>query len=78
MTKINKANRSGSGLGAPRGDELLEINGAADYMAVSPRFVRSLVQERRIAFHKIGKFVRFRRGDLDAFIEAGRHEVWPR
>lgn len=45
---------------------------AAAYLGVSPRAVRRFVAEKRIRFYKVGKFVRFKDADLDAFIEAGR------
>ena len=52
----------------------LTLAQAAAYHNVSERFVRRLVAERRIAFHKVGHFLRFRVEDLDAFLEAGRVE----
>ena len=39
---------------------------------VGPRFVRRLVAERRIAFHKVGHYVRFDAVDVAAWIAAGR------
>jgi excisionase family DNA binding protein len=56
----------------------LTIADAAEYLGATPRFMRTLVQERRIAFHKVGKFVRFSPSDLDAFLVAGRVEPWGR
>ncbi len=55
-------------------DELMTVEEAAAYLRTEKRFVRRLVAERRIAFHKVGKFVRFRRSDVEAFVEAGRRE----
>jgi excisionase family DNA binding protein len=52
----------------------LSVQEAADYLSTSVRFVRRLVAERRVAFHKVGKFVRFAVCDLDAFVAAGRVE----
>lgn len=60
----------------PAGRPTLDVAAAALYLGVSPRFVRAAVQERRIAFHKIGRFVRFSQADLDAFVAAGRVEPW--
>ena len=56
------------------GSGLLAVVGAATYLGVTAAFVRRLVLERRVRYFKLGKFVRFRTVDLDAFIEAGRHE----
>ena len=43
-------------------------------MSVPERFVRRLVAERRVTFHKVGRYVCFRKRDLDAFIDEGRVE----
>jgi excisionase family DNA binding protein len=50
----------------------LTVQEAADYLNTSVRFVRRLIAERRIAFHKIGRHVRLAVADLDAFAAAGR------
>jgi excisionase family DNA binding protein len=52
----------------------LSVPEAALYLNTSVRFIRRLIAERRIAFHKIGAHVRFALTDLDAFIAAGRVE----
>jgi excisionase family DNA binding protein len=52
----------------------LSVPEAALYLNTSVRFVRRLIAERRIAFHKLGVHVRLAVVDLDAFIEAGRVE----
>lgn len=69
MSKINSA---------PPGGQLMSITEAAGYLGVKASFVRALVQERRIVSFRVGRLVRIRRGDLDAFLEAGRRDVWPR
>jgi len=52
----------------------LTVVEAAEHLNTSVRFVRRLVAERRIAFHKVGAHVRIALVDLDAFVEAGRVE----
>lgn len=47
---------------------------AADYLNVSERFVKRLVFEKRIPVHKLGRHVRIRQADLDAYLEANRVE----
>ena len=59
---------------SPRSHPPLTLPEAAAYLNVSERFMRRLVAERRIAFHKVGHFLRFRVADLDRFLEAGRVE----
>jgi excisionase family DNA binding protein len=51
---------------------LLTIEDAAAELGTPVRFVRQLIHERRIRFHKIGKYVRIARADLDAFIAAAQ------
>lgn len=46
----------------------LDIHAAAEYLGVRPRFVRRLVDERRIAFLKVGRFVRLDPDVLDQFL----------
>jgi excisionase family DNA binding protein len=53
---------------------LLGVEEAADRLGTSPRFIRRLIAERRIAFTKIGRHVRIDTDDIDAFIAAGRVE----
>ena len=43
---------------------------AAQFLGTSVRHIRRLVAERRLAHRKIGRYVRFDRRDLDAFITA--------
>jgi excisionase family DNA binding protein len=52
----------------------LKVPEAAEYLNTSVRFIRRLVAERRIAFHKVGAHVRFAVADLDAFLAANRVE----
>ncbi|MEV0678083.1 excisionase family DNA-binding protein [Actinosynnema sp. NPDC050436] len=57
--------------------EHFTVEEAADYMNTTVRFVRRLIAQRRIAFHHLGRHVRLKRVDVDAFIDAGRVEpVW--
>ncbi len=51
---------------------LLNIDGAADYLNVSPRFIRRLVAQRRITYLKIGKFIRFDQDELDEWAQQQR------
>ncbi len=54
--------------------QLLSLREAADRMAVSERFMRRLVAERRIRHFKVGHFLKFDAADIDAFIDAGRRD----
>ncbi len=57
-------------------NKMLTIEQAAECLGTSPRFVRRLISERRIAFNKIGRHVRLNATDIEAFIQAGRVEPW--
>lgn len=52
----------------------LDVKSAGQYLGLSERFVRRLVAERRIAYHKAGARVMFAREDLDAYMAASRIE----
>ena len=54
-----------------RHDALLTVAQAGDYLATGERFVRRLIAQRRIAYVKLGKYVRLQRSTLDAYIAAG-------
>jgi excisionase family DNA binding protein len=54
---------------------LLDVNQAAERLGTSPRFIRRLIAERRIAYTKLGKHVRVDSADLDALVAAGRVEA---
>jgi excisionase family DNA binding protein len=53
-------------------DTLLTIDQAAERLGTSVRFIRRLIAERRIAYHKVGRHVRIAEADLINFVAAGR------
>lgn len=59
-------------------DDLLTIDQAAERLNTTPRFIRRLIAERRIAFVRLGRHVRVAAADLDAFVKAGRIEPMTR
>ncbi len=56
-------------------DEVLTVEEAASFMKMSVRYVRRLVAERRIPFHKLGRSVRLTKADVVAHVGAGRVEA---
>jgi excisionase family DNA binding protein len=54
---------------------LLTVEQTADRLNTTVRFVRRLIAERRIAYHKIGRHVRIAEADLNRLIAAGRVEA---
>lgn len=55
-----------------RTDELYDKKGAAHYLHTTERHVRRLAQDRRLTHIKVGHFVRFRRSDLDRYLDSRR------
>jgi len=53
---------------------LLSIDTLADHLGVTERFVRRLVEDNRVSYLKIGKFVRFHPDDINAWLENTRIE----
>jgi excisionase family DNA binding protein len=51
---------------------LLSVEQAAERLGTGPRFIRRLIAERRIEYHKMGRHVRISERALAEFIEAGR------
>ncbi len=54
------------------GTHLLTVEQAAERLNTKPRFIRRLIAERRIEFHRVGRHVRISERALTEFIEAGR------
>lgn len=52
----------------------LSVPETADYLNTSERFVRRLIAERRVAFHHVGRHVRFALSDLDEWLAGSRVE----
>ena len=55
---------------------LLDIDGLAERLGTTPRFVRRLVEERRIPYLKIGRLVRFDGAEVERWISSSRVEPW--
>ncbi len=56
-------------------ERLLTVAEAAERLNTTPRHVRRLVFERRIAYRKLGNYVRFHPDDLAEYVAAHRVEV---
>jgi excisionase family DNA binding protein len=56
-------------------DRLLTVAEAAERLNTTPRHVRRLVFERRIAYRKLGNYVRFYPDDLAEYVAAHRVEA---
>lgn len=55
-------------------EQMIDIAGLAERLGVGERFVRRLVEGRRIPFFKIGRHVRFRLDDVELWIRESRVE----
>ena len=56
-------------------DKLLTMEEAAERLRTTARHVPRLVFERRIAYRKVGRFVRFHPDDLAEYVAAHRVEA---
>jgi len=54
-------------VGGPTG--LLDVAALADRLGVGERLIRRLVDQRRIPFHKIGKYVRFDPEEVSMWVD---------
>jgi excisionase family DNA binding protein len=53
-------------------DRLLTMDEVAERLNITPRHVRRLVFERRIAYRKLGRYVRFHPDDVAEYVAATR------
>jgi excisionase family DNA binding protein len=51
---------------------LLDIAALAERLNVTTRFVRRLIDTRRVPYLKVGKFIRFDPADIDQWLDAKR------
>lgn len=57
-------------------DKWISIDEAADYMGVKKVTVRDWIKKGTgIPAHKVGKLWKFKRSELDAWIESGKSEL---
>ncbi len=59
----------------PRSVALMGVGELAERLGTTERFVRRLVTERRVPFHKVGKYVRFDPADIDEWLVEHRVEA---
>jgi excisionase family DNA binding protein len=55
-------------------ERLLTLGEVAERLNTTPRHVRRLVFERRIAYRKLGRYVRFHPDDVAEYVAAHRIE----
>ncbi|RJL34572.1 helix-turn-helix domain-containing protein [Bailinhaonella thermotolerans] len=52
------------------GEQFFTVDEAAERLNTKPRFVRRLIEERRIVFCRFGRHVRIPASELDAYVRA--------
>jgi len=50
-------------------EQLLDVSATAELLGVNERWIRRAVSERRIPFVRVGRLIRFRPCDLQAYVE---------
>lgn len=58
----------------PRGRYFTLTEAAELYPVFTPRLLRRLVQDRRIAFSRVGRVIVLAEGDIEAYLERNRVE----
>lgn len=56
-------------------DSLWDVPDVAQYLKVSESTIRAYILKRAIPFIRLGSLIRFRRAEIDAWIDAGRPYV---
>lgn len=74
MSRSARAGRHSDGPTHDRGQYLTLQQAAERYPVFSPRFLRRLVQERRIAFSRVGRSVVLAEADIEEYLEKNRVE----
>lgn len=64
---MNASSSKSSPYGAA-GEPLLDVAGTAAYLGMTEKGIRRRVQERTIPYYKVGRLLRFRRSELDAWL----------
>ena len=54
--------------------EVLNAEQAAEFLHIAKQTLYSMTSRRKIPFYKNGKKILFRRGDLEEWLDAGKHE----
>ena len=56
-------------------NEFLAVDELSQYLGIKKSSLYSMVEKREIPFYKIGRLVRFRKADIDAWAEGLKFEV---
>ncbi len=54
--------------------EFLTIDEVAEYLAIKRSSLYSMVEEKEIPHYRIGRLIRFRKADIDAWLETVKSE----
>lgn len=68
-TRLSVSQEPSSSSTSPTTQAPFTMHAAAERLRVSHRMIRRLVNERRIGFVRVGKFIRLRQCDIDTYIE---------
>lgn len=67
---FNTASGAGQSKGSKLMERLLDIHEAAALLRIKPQTLYLWVSQKRIAYRKVGRLVRFTDGDLEAFVDS--------
>jgi excisionase family DNA binding protein len=61
---------------SPELPQLLTMDQLAEHLGVTPRHVRRLVDERRVPFLRVGRFIRFDPAEIGEWLDSRRVPVF--
>ncbi len=57
-------------------DKWINIDEAAEYLGIKPATIRDWIRKGKdVPAHKIGKLWKFKRSELDAWVQSGKSEL---
>ena len=59
----------------PGNSVFMDIKSLSDYLGMKASTLYSLVEQKKIPHYKVGRLVRFKKSDIDLWMEANKKEV---
>lgn len=56
-------------------DNFIGINEAAEYLGIKPVTLRGWVKQNKVPAHKVGKLWKFKRSELDEWVNSGKSAI---
>ena len=56
-------------------DNYISIEDAAEYLGVKPSTIRTWIKTKKMPAHKVGKLWKFKKSELDEWIDSGESAI---